>query len=122
MYAIAVKCADWEKRMGINQMPGVWKILLENASNSVSGNEQERAEIVASLCFGLCFFASRAAAVITTTPATLAWVMSMVTMSAAMRTLTMVAAPAPSIFLKLRNDYESANILLMGGVRFCSGH
>lgn len=38
MYAIAVKCADWEKRMGINQMPGVWKILLENASNTCSVN------------------------------------------------------------------------------------
>lgn len=44
------------------------------------------------------FCASRAAAVITTTPAMLALAMSMVTMSAAMRTLTMVAAPAPSIF------------------------
>lgn len=46
MYAIAVKCADWEKRMGINQMPGVWKILLENASNSVSGNEARRKGIM----------------------------------------------------------------------------
>ena len=44
--------------------------------------------------------ASRAAAVVTTAPAALAWVMSMVAMSAAMRALTMVAAPAPSEFLQ----------------------
>lgn len=50
MYAIAVKCADWEKRMGINQMPGVWKILLENASNSVSGNEARRKGIMHIMC------------------------------------------------------------------------
>jgi len=34
----------------------------------------------------------------------------------------MAAAPAPSILSRLRNDYESANIILMGGVRFCSGY
>ena len=43
--------------------------------------------------------ASRAAAVFTTTPATLAWVMSMA-LSAALSTLAVVAAPAPSEFLQ----------------------